>query len=148
MRRSFLAPLLLLVAPSLAACGSGAGREDGAYAPTDAGTCTGGSYPIACAGVVLYCCAPGAHCASPSCGSPDAGGAPPPADAGSCGPDQYLVIPCCGGENDTACSNGPGPPPPFCSALPSACEGQTSCTLGGCEGALDGSARTLQCFCI
>ncbi len=151
MRGSLVASVLLPVALSLGACGGVFVGDDGEYYPPgDAGAdaCPPGAYPVECPGVFLYCCPPGAHCAPPSCGSPDAGDAPPPEDAGACPPDQYLVVPCCGGFDDTSCSNGPGPPTPFCSALPSSCDGSSACTLGGCDGPIDESARTLECTCI
>ena len=108
-------------------------------AGNDAGVCEAGAYPIGCPnGPVLYCCPPGAHCDPPSCNQPE---------AGDCPDGQVLLIPCCGGFNDQSCSNGPGPPPPFCTAVPPTCNEQ-SCTVGGCEGAFDESTRTLSCNCI
>lgn len=113
----------------------------------DAG-CPAGASPVACpGGPLLYCCPPDAFCAPPSCVDADA---PTPLDLAQCPPGQVLLIPCCGGFNDTACSNSAGPPapPPFCTDLPSFCEGQTSCAIGGCNGALDENKRTLGCLCI
>jgi hypothetical protein len=163
MRDSFVAFIVLPVALSLSACGGTVvsttgpdlAGEDGSTdagldTTADSGACPDGSYPIGCDGVVMYCCPPGANCLPPSCGSPDAGKGTAPDDAGKCPADQYVVIPCCGGYNDTSCSNGPGPPPPFCTALPSSCKGQSGCLLPGsdCEGPVDDSKRTLTCMCI
>ncbi len=156
------------VALSLGACGGSvrgvagpdASATDGPAessedAGADSGTCQqDGSYPVECNGVLLYCCPPGAHCAPPSCGLPDAGGPAEAGDAmtardtGACPQDQYLLVPCCGGVNDTSCSNGPGPPAPFCTAFPSSCEGESVCTIGSCEGPVDQTTGTLQCICI
>lgn len=153
MRDSFLGCLLLPVALSIGACGGSispvtAGTADaGGDANADSGACADGGYPVSCGAVVLYCCPPGAYCDPPSCGVPAAADAAAP-DAGPCPPGEYLIFPCCGGYNDTTCSNGPGPPPPFCSALPSSCEGKSTCMLGGCIGPLDESKRTLGCTCI
>lgn len=154
MRDSLVELLFLPVALSLGACGGSVRAAPGQDASdegssADAGTCPAGTYPVECAGGPLfYCCPAGAHCEPPSCGSPDASDAAAPGDSGPCPPDQYLLTPCCGGYNDTSCSNGPGPPPPFCTALPASCAGQSTCTLGGCEGPVDPIHRTFGCICI
>ena len=130
-----------------------AGCQRSLDVPVDGGSCPAGSDPIACAGgPILYCCAKNESCDPPSC--LDAGGGPaePAAStdaAMACPPGQYLLIPCCGGFNDTSCSNGSPAPAPFCVDLPPACQGgQPSCTIGDCSGVLDGLNYTLQCECI
>lgn len=114
------------------------------------GGCPAGYSPVACNGVVLYCCAPGAHCATPSCGvpAPAPNDASEPDDAGDCPPGEILIMPCCGGYQDTSCSNGPGPPAPFCTTPPSSCDGQSECTIGGCSGPYDEATHRLSCICI
>ncbi len=162
VRAFFNGSLFLALAAPLAACGGNvavappadaSSEASPAQASVDAGADSGvcpeaGSYPVECNGVLLYCCPPGANCDPPSCGSQKAADAAAPADSGPCPADEYLLTPCCGGYNDTSCSNGPGPPPPFCTALPPSCAGKSVCTVGGCEGSVDTSNRTLGCNCI
>jgi hypothetical protein len=165
---------LLFSSSSLAACGGLAqGADAGAEGGTGSGACPAGYYeglPYCDNGRLKpSCCPNGAYCSPPGgfcdldggackggldC-APDAGRAPlndaggaPRDDAGSCPDGLYLFIPCCGGVNDTSCSNGPGPPPPFCAALPSSCVGQSICYRGDCSGPVDAAARSVQCECI
>jgi hypothetical protein len=136
------------VAPAADASSEASATEAGLDAGADSGPCPeAGSYPVECNGVLLYCCPPGAHCDPPSC-SQQAADAAAPADTGPCPSDEYLLTPCCGGFNDMSCSNGPSPPPPFCTAIPASCAGKSVCTVGGCEGTLDTTNRTLGCNCI
>jgi hypothetical protein len=157
MRPFYLLPLVL----SLGACGGNAvissekdgSAESGMDAGAEPDACVPGSDAVInCHGVFLYCCPPHAHCLPPPCDSPDAGDAAPPPDAapgdGGCPVGEYLLVPCCGGYDNTACSNGPGPPPPFCSALPASCSGQSACEIGGCSGTVDPGKRTVECNCL
>jgi hypothetical protein len=153
MRDIFVAFLFVSVAVSSNACGGNvrevgpdpSNEEAGTDANPESGACPDGGYPISCpGGEFLYCCPAGSFCDPPSCGAP----VPAQDDAGACPSDQYLLVPCCGGYNDTSCSNGPGPPAAFCTALPASCEDQSECTLNGCEGPIDESNRTLQCTCL
>ncbi|HEY1954413.1 MAG TPA: hypothetical protein VGH28_02355 [Polyangiaceae bacterium] len=131
-RRTFIELSLLLVV----GCGGSIAQPI-----EDAGACEAGAYPVECpGGPLLYCCPPGSHCEAPSCGEP--------AEAGACADGEVLLEPCCGGYQDQSCSNGPGPPPPFCIALPASCEGKSSCTIGGCSGQLDETTGTLGCGCL
>ena len=154
-------------------CPSGDAGHEAAVA--DAGACGENSFAVVnCNGMFEYCCPAGANCAPPSClplvdagnegAAADAGGCDEDsgchrldagqgadaADAGPCPGAEYLLIPCCGGINDTSCSNGSGPPAPqpFCTALPAMCDGQPDCIVGECEGSVDQTKRTLQCNCI
>jgi hypothetical protein len=138
-------------------------------ASPEAGACPAGSAAVyGCGGTFFYCCPDdGGNCEAPSCETLDAGheaaageaggcssdaSCPrsPPSDGGACQAGEYLLIPCCGGVDDSACSNSNGPPAPapFCTALPASCAGQTTCTVGQCEGAVDQATRTLGCNCI
>jgi hypothetical protein len=74
---------------------------------------------------------------------------------GECPDGEYLLIPCCGGDNDTACSNGSGPPAPapYCVPLPASCAGDAfvgGCSPPGttCSGGVDAVERTISCVCI
>jgi hypothetical protein len=150
--------LLVPLALCIGGCGGSVSGSDASDADssTDAGidgavesgACPVGSSPVECNGVLLYCCPEASHCAPPSCELPDAGDAADATDAAPCPAGQYLLMPCCGGFNNTSCSNGPGPPPPFCTVLPPSCTGQSTCLVGGCEGVVDESSGKLQCTCI
>jgi hypothetical protein len=80
--------------------------------------------------------------------APPVPGPGPATDAGACPAGQYLLQPCCGGYNDTSCSNGSPPPQPFCVTLPASCDGHSMCTVGGCVGVVDATNLTLGCTCI
>jgi len=153
-------------------------------AGADSGACPAGYYvepeSLGCVDGQLRpgCCPNGANCSPPSntycdlgggacspepcaedagAAPEDAGAAPEDAaavDSGACPAGQVLLEPCCGGDNDSSCSNGGGPPAPapFCvelSSLNCFMEGDASvCMKGGCEGELDTANHTLGCNCI
>ena len=93
----------------------------------------------------------GSSAGSSGAGGTGANGTGGTGAGGGCPAGEYLIIPCCGGDNDTSCSHGgPPAPAPFCAQLSCDSTEAASCTPAAdtCAGVVDPSARTVSCECI
>lgn len=133
------------------------------------GDCPCGSETIRCVSGVLEaegeCVDCAVACGSEACGPTEicvqpcrCGPAPacePLGDGGSC---PAGTVDCTTGTGTPGCATDCSPPPPYCSALPGACDPTTTCgcfesdpcSSGSCDDmwSFDGPAGTLECVCL